>query len=150
MKDTDIVIWNDSYATGIELLDNQHRELVKLTNELYRACLEGNDAAGAAFAEVMRRMVEYVRYHFTVELEILKRINYPSYNDHKKQHDTLVMRILDASKEYSDGRKMAPNNFVRTLKDWVFGHIAFYDKSYTSYVAEQKKKDPLIAGQIAG
>jgi hemerythrin len=36
----DLVIWDDKYDTGIELIDNQHKELCSLTNELFHACLD--------------------------------------------------------------------------------------------------------------
>ena len=146
----DIVVWGDSYATGIELIDNQHKELVRLTNQLYHACLAGNDIIETAFKTAMTQMVDYVRFHFTAELELLKRINYPNYHEHKKQHDTLVMNILEASKEYNVGKKFVAHSFVRTLKDWVFSHIAFSDKLYSAYVSEQKSKGLLTDQQING
>ena len=143
-----IVSWSESYATGIELIDNQHKELVRLTNELYQACMKGNEALNTVFKDAMSRMVEYVRFHFTAELELLHRINYPQYKEHKKQHDSLIVQILDAAKEYNEGRKFIPNNFVRTLKDWVFSHIAVCDMIYAGYVREQIRKGLLTSRQI--
>jgi hemerythrin len=145
-----IVIWGDKYATGIALIDKQHRELVVLTNELYQACLGRSDLVETAFKNAMSRMVEYVRFHFSEELELLQRIKYPDYAEHKRQHENLIKDILEAANEYKEGRKFVPNHFVRTLKDWVFGHIAVSDKIYSAYVHEQKKKgllnDKLING----
>ena len=146
----DIVVWGESYATGIEQIDNQHKELVRLTNVLYHACLAGNETLETVFKNAMSQMVEYVRFQFTAELEILKRINYPNYHEHKKQHDTLVMNILEASKEFGVGKKFVAHSFVRTLKDWVFSHIAFSDKLYATYVSEQKSKGLLTDQQILG
>ena len=137
---SEIVSWSDKYATGIELIDKQHHQLVDLTNELYRACLSGGEERLTVFKDAMSRMVEYVRYHFTAELKLLDAIKYPDYNNHKKMHDDLVHEILTASNTYDDGKKFVPNHFVRTLKDWVFGHIAVYDKIYAAYAAEQRKK----------
>ena len=142
-----IVTWNKTYATGIELIDTQHRKLVSLTNELYRACLSGND--GDVFREAMKSMVEYVRFHFSAEQKLLEHINFPGHSNHKKQHDTLILNILDAVQDYKEGRPFVPNNFVRTLKDWVFGHIAVHDKIYAAYYAEQEKtsrKDAKVSG----
>ena len=139
-KNTEIVIWEDKYATGIEVIDGQHKQLVELTNQLYLACLAGDEVISTVFKDAMSRMVEYVRFHFTAELKLLDAIKYPDYNNHKKMHNDLVEEILTASSTYDDGRKFVPNHFVRTLRDWVFGHIAVYDKMYAEYVAEQKGK----------
>ena len=150
MTNAKIVIWDNSYATGIELIDSQHKELVTLTNQLYQACINEEEAVEDAFKEAMSRMVEYVRFHFSAEQQLLERIGFPNHKSHKELHDALVKNILKAAKEYDMGRKFVPNNFVRVLKDWVFGHIAFHDKFYAAYVAEQKKKgllsDKLING----
>ena len=144
----DLVTWDERYMVGIPLIDEQHKELVLLTNQLYRACFNGNEAT--VFPETMSRMVEYVRFHFGAELELLKRINYPDYSTHKNQHDTLVLKILEAVQEYKPGRKFVPNHFARTLKDWIFSHIAIYDKIYAAYVADQIKKGLLSHELING
>jgi hemerythrin len=70
----------------------------------------------------------------------LDRIKYPDYHVHKKEHEELVFKILEAVKEYEDGKKYVPNSFVHTLKDWICSHIAVYDQLYAAYVHEQKRK----------
>ena len=147
----EIVTWDPKiYATGIKLIDAQHKALVDLTNQLYQAALARDKFLETAFKEAMSRMVEYVRFHFSAENELLERIKYPEWHDHKKQHETLVMQILEAAKSYEEGNKFAPNTFVRTLKDWVFSHIAISDKGYSAYVSEQKKKGLLTDKEIEG
>ena len=132
--DVSIVTWEAKYATGIELIDNQHRQLVILTNELYRACRMGDAALQTIFKDAMSRMVEYVRFHFSAELDMLQCIKFPGYAAHKNEHDNLIKNILEAAKSYNEGKKFVPNSFVRTLKDWVFGHIAVTDRFYATYV----------------
>ena len=93
-------------------------------------------------------MVDYVRFHFGAEQQLLAGISYPDYPDHKKQHESLVRDILGAAKDFKEGRKFVPNQFVRTLKEWILGHIAVYDRIYSSYVMSQKKKGLLNDIQI--
>jgi hemerythrin len=144
----DVITWETKYATGIPLIDAQHKELVNLTNYLFLACLTGREATKAVFKDTMHRMVDYVRFHFSAELELLKRVNYPGYEEHKKEHDTLVKTIFEAAKDFDDGKRFTPNSFVHVLKDWVFGHIALSDKQYAAYVADQKQKGLLTDQQI--
>jgi hemerythrin len=139
-KNTEVVVWDDKYATGIEVIDNQHKQLVELTNQLYLACLAGDEVISTVFKDAMGHMVDYVRFHFAAELKLLSAVNYPDYHNHKKMHDDLVHEILGAAKDYSEGKKFVPNNFVRTLRDWIFGHIAVYDKIYAAYVADEIRK----------
>jgi len=137
LADNEYLTWDESFKIGIALIDKQHKELVGYINQLYRACLAGNDAVAPAFKEAMSHMVDYVRLHFNTEQELLKRINYPSFNEHKKQHDELIKDILITAKNYRDGKKFVPHNFVRTLRDWVLSHIAVHDKAYSTYIHEQ-------------
>ncbi|MDR2701990.1 MAG: bacteriohemerythrin [Spirochaetaceae bacterium] len=146
----DMVIWGDKYAIGIQLIDDQHKELFALTNELFRACLGGEKMQDSIFKETMGRMVEYVRFHFGAEQELLQRIKYPDYPEHKKQHDTLVRNILETVKEYNEGKKLVPNQFARILRDWILSHIAIYDKLYAAYIVTQKKKGLLSDKDING
>jgi hemerythrin len=148
IKNTEIIIWNDKYSTGIQAIDNQHRQLVELTNQLYLACMAGEEVLYTVFKDAMSRMVEYVRFHFTAELKLLAAINFPDYHHHKKMHDDLVRDILEAAKEFNEGKKFVPNNFVRTLKDWIFGHIAVYDKIYAAFAAEQLRTGVLTDKEL--
>ena len=148
--DLEMVAWSDTYATGIEMIDKQHRELVKLTNDLFRACMYGNETAQGVFKESMSRMVEYVRFHFSTEQKLLELVNYPDFHNHKKQHETMVYNILEAVKEHNKGVKFAPNHFTRTLKDWIFSHIAVFDKDYAIYINEQRKKGKITEDQLKG
>jgi len=148
--DYSLVTWDDSFATGILLIDNQHMELVRITNELFNACLAGKDKAGSTFKEIMTHMVDYVRLHFSTEHELMERINYPDYKNHKTQHDMLIKQILEAADEFNKGNKFVPNFFVRTLKEWILSHVAVYDKDYALFVQDQKKKGLLTDAQIEG
>ena len=140
-KEQEIVSWGKKFRTGIKFIDEQHRELVTLTNNLYRACLAGDGRLDLVFKECMSAMVDYVGYHFNAESEFLEKINYPEHKEHKSQHDTLIKEILTAVSEYNSGKKYTPNVFVRTLRDWVFSHIAYQDKAFALYAAEKGIKE---------
>jgi len=143
-----MVVWDEKYATGIELIDSQHKELFSLTNELFRACMGDNETLKGVFTETMGRMVDYVRFHFGAEQVMLQRIKYPDYDAHKKQHDKLIRDILDAVNAHNKGEKFVANQFVRTMRDWILGHIAVSDMQYVLYITAQKKKGLLSVEQI--
>jgi hemerythrin len=134
------ISWNDNLSVGIELIDNQHKNLITLTNQLYQACTRGGDKREVAFKDVMSGMVNYVRIHFTTEQELFKRINYPHHAEHKREHDNLTVKVIEASQEYAEGKKTVANDFARYLKDWILSHIAHSDKLFAYYIADQKKK----------
>jgi hemerythrin len=140
-----IVEWNDRLSVSIPIIDEQHKSLVDMTNDLYVGCLQGDEAAVLYFKTAVRKAVDYVKYHFATEERILENINYPRIAEHKKQHEDFVKEILHGVKEFEEGKKFVPNVFVRYLRDWILTHIAVADKNYAEYIINLKKKGHVFA-----
>ena len=145
-----IINWSHSLATGIELIDSQYKHLIDLTNELFRACRLGGESLDTVFKDTMSRMVEYVRFHFSAEQEMLQRIKYPKFAQHKGEHDSLIKVVLETTKDYGDKKRFVPNNFVRFLRDWIVGHIGHSDRQYAAYVMELKKRGLISDKDLGG
>ncbi|MDR0554327.1 MAG: bacteriohemerythrin [Treponema sp.] len=135
-----LVEWDDKYAIGIPLIDEQHKQLIQLTNDLYKACRDGTEAANAQFKEAIRGTVDYIKYHFSAEEKMLENIKYPELTAHKRQHESLVKSILVDVKNFEEGKKFVPNAFVRELKDWILTHIAVMDVRYAQYMKVTRHK----------
>lgn len=136
------VEWKDAYSVKIPLIDEQHQELIKLTNKLYEACLEGSDAAQEYFKEVIRQTLDYVKFHFTAEERLLAGVKYPDLGVHKRQHESFVKKIAEDAKKYEEGKAVA-YVFVNYLKEWILNHIAVNDKAYSEYILKLKENGPL-------
>jgi hemerythrin len=139
-----LVEWDDKYSVGIPLIDEHHKELIRLTNELYQGCLAKDDAARAFFfANTIRGTMDYTKYHFSAEEKIMESIKYPQLAEHKKEHEDFVLTMVENVKNFHEGKKFVPNNFVRFLKDWILSHIAIADTKYAKYIMELKKRGKL-------
>jgi hemerythrin len=143
MSEKTIVDWDDRYLIGIPLIDEQHKELIRLTNTLYESCLQGDEAARKKFKRTIQGTVDYVRFHFSAEEQILKNVNYPELASHKKQHEKFVKQVLEEAKNFVEGKKFVPNTFVRFLRDWILTHIAMEDRKYADYIINLKKNGGL-------
>ncbi|MDR0909312.1 MAG: bacteriohemerythrin [Spirochaetaceae bacterium] len=136
------VQWEDRYSVGIPAIDEQHKKLIDLTNDLYDSCIAGTDTAKRDFGKALHAAVDYVRVHFSFEEAMLKKANYPYLEWHKKQHGEFVQQILQDAKDFDDGQKFVPNKFVRFLRDWILSHIAMVDKSYSNFILKGNKTPP--------
>jgi hemerythrin len=114
-----------------------------MTNDLYKGCLQGDDAARAYFMKAVHGMVDYVKYHFAAEEQILGNIKYPDLAEHKREHEGFVKKVFEEVKSFEQGKKFIPNVFVRYLKDWILTHIAVQDKKYAEYIINLKKRGVL-------
>ncbi|MDR0785416.1 MAG: bacteriohemerythrin [Treponema sp.] len=133
------VEWEDRYSVGIPAIDRQHKELLNLTNELYNVCQLGDEAAHEHFRSVIHKAVEYVKFHFSAEEQIMEKIKFPELPDHKKQHESFVRQVLENVGEFESGKRFVPNAFVRFLKDWILTHIAMSDQKYHTYIIGLKR-----------
>jgi hemerythrin len=138
-----IVDWHSSYSVGIPLVDEQHKELINLTNKLYQGCMTGREVSKQVFLQTIRGAVDYIGYHFTTEEKIMIRINYPGYGTHKKEHTDFVKEVLSKIDDFNSGKIFTPNAFVHYLKDWVLTHIAVCDKKMGDFLIEMKKDGSL-------
>jgi hemerythrin len=143
MESEILVEWEDRYSVGIPFVDDQHKELIKLTNKLYKGCLGGEVVARAYFLTAVKGTVNYVKYHFNAEEKLMENVKFPEFAEHKRQHEDFVKQILEDTQSFQEGKKFIPNVFVRFLKDWILSHIAVLDKRYASYILNLKKQGAL-------
>ncbi|MDR0525305.1 MAG: bacteriohemerythrin [Spirochaetaceae bacterium] len=143
MTEEAFIVWDDRYVIGIPVVDEQHKALLKLTNELYEACRRGDAAAREEFKDTIRRTVDYVKFHFSDEEKILERVKYPKIGEQKHQHECFVRKVLEDVKNFENGKTFVPNQFVRFLRDWILEHIAVADKEYAEYILRLKKEGHL-------
>ena len=140
-----LVEWNSRYAVHIPLIDEQHKKLIDLTNQLYDACLVSGPKADAAFKSAAHSVADYTRYHFSAEEKMLAILGYPDLVGHKKEHEILIKGVLENVRHFEEGKKFVPNAFARTIKDWILTHIAHVDKQYSIYILALKKEGKLPA-----
>jgi hemerythrin len=138
-----LVEWDSRYSVGITLIDDQHKKLIHLTNELYQGCLAGNGEAQVFFLKTVRGVLDYTKFHFSAEEKLMENVGYPRYAEHRKQHEDFVMQMINEVKSFQEGKKFVPNNFVRYLKDWILSHIAIMDSLYARYIYDLKKQGRL-------
>ncbi|GHV85809.1 hypothetical protein AGMMS50230_14170 [Spirochaetia bacterium] len=128
------VFWDDAYSVGFDTIDEQHKELVRMTNLLFEGCKQGSTSADVALMKTIRSAVEYAQTHFYTEEKYMKQVNYPDLPAHKEEHTTFVSTVLQAVKEFEEG-KSEPIALARFLKQWLLNHIAGSDKKYAPYLA---------------
>jgi hemerythrin len=143
MGDQHFVVWDERYTTGIQLFDDQHRELIGFTDELFRSCQAGDVQASAAFKKTAHAAVDYVKRHFSAEEKMFENIGYPLAAEHKKQHESFIKRVLEGVQQFEGGKTFVPLAFARFLREWILTHIAVHDKQYAEFIQNLKRQGRL-------
>ncbi|MCL2067508.1 MAG: bacteriohemerythrin [Treponema sp.] len=134
----ELVTWSDELSVGNKTIDEQHQELVRMTNEFYAGCLMGGIMAKVYFLKTIQGAVHYIKTHFSTEEEILKMIEYPELEFHKKQHEDFIATVLEQVRAFETEDNPDPTGFIRFLMDWILKHIANMDKNYIPYLDKLK------------
>jgi hemerythrin len=129
-----LLVWDDSFLVNCEVIDNQHKGLVEMTNELILGCEGGNVTQDVLFIKTLRKAVGYAQTHFATEEKYMQQANYPDFPAHKKEHEAFVSEVAKQLKAFEQNRN-DPVVLVGFLKDWLFKHIAVSDKKYAPYLA---------------
>jgi hemerythrin len=130
-----LLVWDNSFLVDFEIIDEQHKELINMTNELIQGCDKGKIIQDVLFIKTIRRAVEYAQKHFATEEKYLQQVNYPDFAEHKKEHEAFVSEVINQLKAFEENRN-DPVVLVDFLKDWLVGHLAVTDKKYAPYLAE--------------
>ncbi len=119
--------WDDAlYGVGVKAIDDQHKKLVGMLNELYDAQRRGQSAG--VTNQVLSDLIAYTDYHFGTEEEFMRNYEYPDYLKHKKEHDALRRTALDFQADLRSGKRAVSIDLSHFLRDWLAHHIQGTDK----------------------
>ena len=131
--DDDYVVWDDDFSVDVPLMDEQHKKLVVMINDLFQRCVSGSTSTNLTFTKAVKDAANYAKTHFRIEEEYLDKAGYPGLSDQKKEHELFMTEVLATFEKYKKGES-EPLDLVRFLKRWLLNHIAVVDKKYTSYL----------------
>ena len=126
------VEWKDEYSVGIDSIDQQHKKLLNLINQLQTAV---DYSTGEEFErDALDELVDYTKTHFSYEEGLMRDNDYPDFEPHKAQHEKMFKKVGEVLAEYEQDHDTAMQNAADYLKDWLINHINGTDKQYSSYL----------------
>ena len=128
----DLFPWSEKLSLGIEAIDTQHKELVRLINQLHRAM---KVQSGSKEAEtVLGKLAEYTVYHFGFEEKLFDKYHYPETQSHKKIHHDLVASVTALQNDLRSGKAGLSMDLMNFLTSWLKDHILKTDRAYVSHL----------------
>lgn len=88
-----------------------------------------------ALEKILAGLIKYTGTHFADEEKIMKKHNYAGYEQHKKEHNLLVIQVLDLQKDYHNGNALLSQDVMSFLKNWLQKHIQTVDNSYGPFMS---------------
>jgi hemerythrin-like metal-binding protein len=127
-----MLAWNPDWNTGIEKIDQQHRNLFSQISLLLEA-LRKNEAQ-ERIPGLLDFLAEYVEGHFSEEEQAMEASAYPGLARHQAVHDGMREKVADLLLQFqADPRVMTPE-VMEFLMEWLTNHINTEDKRLADHL----------------
>ena len=130
--------WQASYSVGIDSIDQQHKKLVNLINQLQTAV---DYSTGEEFErEALDALVDYTKSHFGHEEALMQKYGYPGYEPHTGEHKKMIREVDNLLAEYDKDPEQAIRHALNFLREWLINHINGTDKQYSGFLRDKGVK----------
>ena len=130
-----LIKWNDSFSVNVSKVDQEHKKLFEMINELTGAMKagQGKDVLG----NILDGLISYTTFHFQTEEDYFQKVKYPGAAEHKKEHVAFVEKVTEFKKDFDAGRATISVNILLFLSKWLQNHIKGTDQKYSSFLNEK-------------
>lgn len=127
-----LLAWKDDYSVNINEIDEQHKKLVAMINELSDAMSQKRGKE--VLDDILKRLADYTVSHFSKEENLMKTNGYPEYDEHKAKHEKMTAKVLALQDELKQGKISLSIEVMDFLKNWLDKHILGTDKKYSGFL----------------
>ncbi|MGQ9660084.1 MAG: bacteriohemerythrin [Thermochromatium sp.] len=132
---TRLLTWHDEWALGIELLDQDHRDLIEQLAEIcLRFCPEaspGRSGDANALFDALTRLGESMREHFQREEAFMRSFDYEGIGEHQCEHAVLMAEFTTLLREWrEEGLAVFDESSQGIIRDWLLAHILGADHHF--------------------
>ncbi len=121
--------WTKEISVGVTMMDDDHKKLIDIINELHDGIVAGHKKE--ILAAVLDKLVDYTKFHFTKEEELLLKTKYLAVSSHKLEHASFVSRITNLQDRFKSAPVvMLDLELMSFLRNWLLTHIQGSDKKY--------------------
>ncbi len=125
------IVWSDKYSVRNFLIDNQHKKLIAMINDLHSAMKEGK--AKNILSNILGNLIVYTIEHFRTEERMMKNAKYKFFSEHKLEHEKLTAKVVELEKKLNEEALLTFELFD-FLQSWLINHIEITDKKYSGLI----------------
>ena len=129
-----ILEWSDSLSVGFEEIDDDHKNLLKLVNQLDDVVNKGKE--GEVIGGILDELLNYTAWHFRHEERLMQTYGDPEFFNHKNEHEKLTQIAAEQKEHFLAGDLDVENTLLPLLKNWLTKHILETDMKTGKFLAE--------------
>jgi hemerythrin len=127
------IVWTSEMSVDVKMLDNDHKRLAILINDLHAGLMAGRDSKD--LERIFDELVAYSRVHFAHEERILAEADYSGAEAHKQEHEQKIKLLLALQARFQIAKESADYlEILDQLKEWLFKHMEHSDKEFVAHL----------------
>jgi hemerythrin-like metal-binding protein len=127
-----LMTWTSAMSVGLPELDEDHRVLIRIINQLAES--EKNEDHAAILRQSLYSLLRYAEFHFAREEKVLAACEFPGMTHHKGEHRAFTAHMRKLAEAMDEGElavaEIVNRDLLTYLRDWLNHHILIEDMSY--------------------
>lgn len=136
-----ILHWDEAkYSIGHKKLDEQHKTIIGLINQL---AVDYHSAFGAdLYIFTIKELKNYVQWHLHYEEKIMEAIGYPDLENHIKIHMGFSNKVEELTVSLNEIPPTMKDDIIDFLNSWLKSHILVEDMKLKPYLQKHYSSTP--------
>jgi hemerythrin len=130
-----LINWDVSFSVNVAEIDQQHKKLVEMVNELHNAMMQGKGRL--LLGKIVDGLISYTATHFKTEEKYFEIYGYPETYIHKQEHAAFVQKVTEFREGFEKRKLTLTIEVMDFLSDWIENHIKGTDKKYSRFFNEK-------------
>ena len=130
-----LLTWNHACGVGVRAMDDQHGILMDAMNDLRLAVVHG--CGRERICELFDKLIDFTRMHFASEERLMENCGFPSFAEHRAEHQAMMAQIMQAAHRLQYGEGIDIGSLLCRMRDGYFEHIEGIDQQYGQWLNER-------------
>lgn len=133
------IVWNGTLETGIQVIDDQHKILVNIINDIYQGLTGKYNRI--SLQRIILELRGYIDYHFGAEERLMLKHDFgfahpDEHESHLQQHQHFIDRLAEMEQHLEHNRPVFYEDLFIFLRDWLANHILHTDMKLAGFLKQ--------------
>lgn len=119
--------WSETFAVGIQEMDQQHQHMVEIMNRLHTALAHAR--AQHELQDIFSALLTHAASHFAAEERLMDLHHYPQAQTHKLAHQALTQQLKLLHARMREDPTLLSMELMDFLRCWLDDHIQQMDSA---------------------
>lgn len=130
--------WRDHFKTGVPEIDEQHKKLFQIANQLEAA--HNTNSMYQEMGRSLKLLVDYSMQHFKTEEAYMQKIGFPKLESHMAKHRDFMKQIMEVLVKLKSDKHVSPSQLIKMTSHWIFDHTLNDDIRIKHFLEELEKE----------